>query len=220
MPDSENNGNDTRLRILAAAEVLFAKDGYECMSMRAVTRQACVNLAAVNYHFGSKRDLVMEMLRRHIDPINARRLEMLEAVRKESVRRKKLPLRPLVVAFIEPMLKWTHDAGEMHIFRMVGRCITAPAELDDAIYMEFFSDLVVTFLTALQEALPDVPEAVLRMRFHFMVSSLLGVMIRMGRIMHDGQTCECAISPENAVNDLCDFLTSAMSAPIGEEMGL
>jgi len=68
-----------RDRILDAAESLFAGGGLEAMSMRAVTRRAHVNLAAVNYHFGSKHQLVFAMVRRRFEPINARRMERLEA---------------------------------------------------------------------------------------------------------------------------------------------
>ena len=49
---------DTKTRILDAAETLFVTGGYESMSMRQITASANVNLAAVNYHFGSKDALI------------------------------------------------------------------------------------------------------------------------------------------------------------------
>ena len=51
---------DTRERILDAAERLFMAHGYEGTSMRQITGDAAVNLAAVNYHFGSKESLMQE----------------------------------------------------------------------------------------------------------------------------------------------------------------
>ena len=50
--DSANK--DTATRILDAAERLFVEHGFEATSLRTITQQAEVNLAAVNYHFGSK----------------------------------------------------------------------------------------------------------------------------------------------------------------------
>ena len=70
----------TRARLLAAAERLFAKGGEEATSLRAVTREADANVAAVHYHFGGRDGLLREVLNRHIEPINRRRIELLDAL--------------------------------------------------------------------------------------------------------------------------------------------
>ena len=57
---------DTRERILDAAEHLFMEHGYDGTSMRQITGDAAVNLAAVNYHFGSKESLMQEVFRRRL----------------------------------------------------------------------------------------------------------------------------------------------------------
>jgi AcrR family transcriptional regulator len=49
---------DTKKRILDAAERLFAREGFHSTSLRMLTKEAGVNLAAVNYHFGSKEELI------------------------------------------------------------------------------------------------------------------------------------------------------------------
>mgnify|MGYP000184469773 CR=1 FL=1 len=58
--DTPKNSVDTRSRILDAAEVLFMEHGFDGTSMRMITSQAGVNLAAVNYHFGTK-ELLMQI---------------------------------------------------------------------------------------------------------------------------------------------------------------
>src|SRR5439155_8021124 len=68
----------TRERILDAAERLFAERGYDGASLRAITGQARVNLAAVNYHFRSKRALMRAVLARLLEPLNEKRLALLE----------------------------------------------------------------------------------------------------------------------------------------------
>ncbi|MBS1131732.1 MAG: transcriptional regulator, TetR family, partial [Proteobacteria bacterium] len=75
---------DTRERILDAAERLFMAHGYEGTSMRQITGEAGVNLAAVNYHFGSKESLMQEVFRRRLDWLNDERMRVLNAYEKEA----------------------------------------------------------------------------------------------------------------------------------------
>ncbi len=55
-------------RILNAAELLFAEHGFAETSLRSITSRAGVNLAAVNYHFGSKKALIQAVFSRYLDP--------------------------------------------------------------------------------------------------------------------------------------------------------
>src|SRR6266702_2372929 len=59
---------DTRSRILDVAEELFGEQGLDRVSIRDITRKAKVNLAAINYHFGSKEDLIAAILEAFIRP--------------------------------------------------------------------------------------------------------------------------------------------------------
>ena len=59
---------DTKERILDAAEQLFGEHGPSDTSLRAITAAAGVNLAAVNYHFGSKEKLIEAVLSRRLEP--------------------------------------------------------------------------------------------------------------------------------------------------------
>ena len=60
--------NDTVDRILHAATILFAERGFAETSLRTITGMADVNLAAVNYHFGSKKELIQAVFSRFLDP--------------------------------------------------------------------------------------------------------------------------------------------------------
>src|SRR5436309_1730118 len=79
--------HETRTRILDAAEALFMQHGFEGTSMRLLTAHAGVNLAAVNYHFGSKDALIEAVFRRRLDPMNASRVAELERLETESAAR-------------------------------------------------------------------------------------------------------------------------------------
>ena len=73
---------DTKTRILEAAEKLIVQYGPEKATLRRITAEAGVNLAAINYHFGSKANLENAILARFLDPIEARRIQLLEAAEK------------------------------------------------------------------------------------------------------------------------------------------
>src|SRR5207342_676033 len=74
----------TKDRILDAAESLFMEHGYEATSLRAITSGAGVNLASVNYHFGSKEELFQAVLTRRLDPMNQERLDLLSALERAA----------------------------------------------------------------------------------------------------------------------------------------
>src|SRR3982750_1892652 len=109
--------HETRTRILDAAEELFMQHGFEATSMRALTARASVNLAAVNYHFGSKHALIEAVFRRRLDPMNATRiagLDKLEATERSP------PPEAIIRAFLSPGLPLLEDAkgGGRHFVRL------------------------------------------------------------------------------------------------------
>jgi len=59
----ENETTETRKRILEAAAVVFADHGFAATTIRMICGRAQVNLAAVNYHFGTKEGLYRDVLR-------------------------------------------------------------------------------------------------------------------------------------------------------------
>ncbi|NJK32574.1 MAG: TetR/AcrR family transcriptional regulator [Deltaproteobacteria bacterium] len=75
------HGNETREFILATAERLFAEHGVAAVSNRQISEAAGqANNSAVAYHFGSKTDLVLAIVRRHVPAIERRRAEMLAKI--------------------------------------------------------------------------------------------------------------------------------------------
>src|SRR5260221_12505051 len=75
---------DTKTRILDAAESLFMEHGFEATSLRSLTTAASVNLAAVNYHFGTKEELFQAVLTRPLDPENQERTRLLQKVEPDA----------------------------------------------------------------------------------------------------------------------------------------
>ena len=115
--------NETKLKILDAAERLMAQHGVD-VSLRAITTAAEVNLAAVNYHFQSKDALLGAVVARRIGPINEQRLQMLDALERDFPNGR-LPLEGVLRAFLAPVIQL--DAGE-HVRILFGRLYSMPDE--------------------------------------------------------------------------------------------
>ena len=123
----------TKDRILGAAEELFAQYGFSGTSLRQVTSRADVNIAAVNYHFGSKENLVNEVFRRRMDEMTEKRLGAL----RQAVASRPGELEPILAAFVEPALAIAQDRhGGASFVRVLAR---AYAEKNDAL-RKFLSD--------------------------------------------------------------------------------
>jgi len=97
---------ETKERILDAAERLFADRGFEATSIRDITGAADVNLASINYHFRTKRELIAAVFIRRVGPINQRRLTLLDEIEQKAG-----PKPPTVEALIEAMIRPAADTG-------------------------------------------------------------------------------------------------------------
>ena len=126
--------NDTRDRILDAAERLSWRTVFDGTSMRMITGAANANLAAINYHFGGK-DALVEVFRRRLAALNARRLDELD--RLEAGRR--APLKPSRI--VEALLR--HRAGTRCRHRHGGRTfmrLLAPHNEPNAFVRQFLAE--------------------------------------------------------------------------------
>ena len=164
---------DTRERILDAAERLFMQSGYEGTSMRMITGEAGVNLAAVNYHFGSKEALLREVFRRRLSWLNRERLIALDAL--EAAARGE-PLKPSAIleAFFGTLLRMGEDEslGGMTFLRLFGRTLTDPADFIRNFFAGEYAEVIERYKRALFRALPDVPQEEIIWRLHLMLGSV------------------------------------------------
>lgn len=153
------------------------------MTLRDVTRAAGVNLAAVNYHFGSKTNLMRAVIRCRIEPINAERLQRLEGLVAEH-RPNAVPLEQIFGALFRPLFEHAAGArGKDHTFmQMIGRALTEPADFMRKMHKEFFTELSRRFLAELERACPELSEQDLQLRFYFAVSTMLGTVAEQVRL--------------------------------------
>lgn len=163
---------ETGERILDAAERLFVEHGYEATSTRMVTSAAGVNLAAVNYHFGSKEALMQAVLRRRLDALNRERLRILDAAEAKA---QGAPLKPSVIldGFFGTLLRMAagDDAGGTTFLRLLGRTMNEPSAFIRTFLAGEYQDVLERYKAALFKALPGVPKAEIIWRFHFMLGA-------------------------------------------------
>jgi len=159
--------HETRTRILDAAEELFMLHGFEGTSMRLLTAKAGVNLAAVNYHFGSKDALIEALFRRRLDPMNEERIAALDRLEDSSAEN-------IIRAFIGPSLHLIEDAkgGGRNFIRLLGRTYTEPAKTVRALIGQMYAPTMERYKAALERALPQMPRDELVWRMHFMFGTL------------------------------------------------
>lgn len=153
----------TAVRILDAAERLFAERGVANTSMRRITSAAGANVAAVNYHFGSRAALVEAVFARRMEPLNAERIRRLDIAAAKGA-----DASELLRAFMSPLLEMLgRGEADERFIRLLSRTFT---ETTDA--APFFDRAVAPawtrFVEAMAGALPDVPRQELQWRLHFL----------------------------------------------------
>jgi len=163
---------DTRQRILDAAERLFMEQGYDGTSMRQIATTAEANLAAANYHFGSKEALIQQVLKRRLDWLNGERLRVLNKLEAEADGK---PLKPsqIVDAFFGTLLRMGESEahGGATFLRLLGRTMTAPTGFIGTLFADEYADVLERYKAALFSALPGVPREEIVWRFHFMLGA-------------------------------------------------
>jgi AcrR family transcriptional regulator len=169
---------DTKNELLNAAEELFALQGYHTTSLRAITGKAKANLAAVNYHFGSKEALLRAVIERRLLPLNWLRRSRLEGVMADAAAADKRPeTRRLLAAFVEPTLSFRSSGrGARAFIILISRGLGEPDPTVRSIFIHAIQPLFAYFAECLAVALPMLPAREIFWRVHFMVGSLAHIM--------------------------------------------
>ncbi|GAA5229589.1 TetR/AcrR family transcriptional regulator [Arthrobacter cryoconiti] len=201
---------DTRTQILDAAEVIFAERGFSGASVRAITDLAGVNLAAVGYHFGSKRDLIAAVARRVIEPINVAQNVGLDRLLEQAPEPQ---VADLVSAFVGPLFDEipADDIGGSRKSLLIMTIITDPAKEMRNWMGSTEAAVRDRYRTAFMRALPNISSAELEFRMR----GLLAV-VAVDRIeMNNRGTLDSSdeLSGVSTRRWAMAFLVAAMKAP-------
>lgn len=202
---------DTRESLLDAAESLFSELGIQAASLRQITQHAGANLAAVNYHFGSKDGLVRAVFSRRLRPMNEERHRRLELVDLEAEDAVEQVLR----AFLEPLLRLVSEKpeGVRGFARLMGRAWSEPSEEVRAIIIEEIRETIDRFMAVFRKILPHLSEGELMWRFHFLAGAM-GHTVSCSYVLerYSGGTCHTG-DPDEILDQLTRFLAAGMRAP-------
>lgn len=205
---------ETKDRILDAAEKLFARDGFHFASMRAITSDANANIAAVNYHFGSKEALLEEVLKRRLIPLNAIRQERLEAVRDQAERDGRVPTPEDVLrAFMVPTVQFCcQEPGAENFSTLVGRAIAEPDDTIRNVFIHYIMPLFTLFFDLLQKSLPGLDADTVFWRLHFSIGSMTHTMRLLGNIELMPEGLKREIDVDTLVADLMKFVIAGVKS--------
>ncbi len=209
---------DTKSRILDAAESLFTEHGYEATSLRQLTAAAGVNLAAVNYHFGSKEELFQAVLTRRLDPMNQERIQLLARYERDAGGRP-LACEKILSAMLIPALKLSRDEkrGGKDFLRVLGRAYADPAPFIRHFLSAQYAEMISRFKDAFQKSLPHLSKQELTWRLHFVMGALSYTLAGT-----DALKLLAQVVPLDKDNDemllerLAPFLAAGLKAPLGD----
>ena len=166
------NETTAKTRILDAAELLFAKYGIANVSVRDITAEAGVNIAAVNYYFGSKDELIKAVFIRRLEPIDKDRLELLDKTEQESGSTPP-KVEAILTALILPIVERGYSGkGDGTFFQLMGRCFTESNDAIEPLLREHAAPTIRRFDQVFMQALPGITKEELFWQMTFVMGAL------------------------------------------------
>jgi AcrR family transcriptional regulator len=204
----------TLARIFAAAEELFAEQGYDRASFRSITKRAGVNLAAAHYHLGDKKLLYTTILTRRLRQINELRLARLDEAERQAGD-KAVPLELILEIMARPFFEGGSDASGAgtHFPRMLGRTLLEPLPFTQELIAREFQPATARFAQALRRHLIHLtPE-----EFLWRMSFVIGALHHSLATLHRMKELTRGICRDNDQAGACrrfvQFATAALAVP-------
>lgn len=216
--------SEPKLRLIEAAEALFADRGFDTVSVRDITKLAKANVASINYHFGSRDGLLAVVLTRYIAPVNEERLLRLDQAEKTHGN-KPVPLEVIVDAFARPLVTQVRksELSERLFYKLLGRSFaqqdeTLPPELETQ-----FRVIISRFIRTLAKTLPGVPSEELIWRLHFVAGAMVHMLTHGDCIQHLTQGSSGTPTMDTTISRFIRFsaagLREGLEAPPQETKG-
>ena len=164
---------ETKARILEVAERLFAERGLDAVSIRDITGAAQVNLGAINYHFGTKQELIAAVFDRRMGPLTDERLRALNAA-EEAAGDKPPKLEAVLEAIFRPAIEQAMDPtrGGATFGKLMARCLVEPNPVVEKAMRGHFEPVVRRFDAALLRVMPKLAPEDVFWRMHLLIGAL------------------------------------------------
>ncbi|WP_282040840.1 TetR/AcrR family transcriptional regulator [Halomonas alimentaria] len=207
--------NDTVTRILDTAEVLFAERGFAETSLRTITSKAKVNLAAVNYHFGSKKSLIQAVFARYLDPFTERFHGALDDLERRY-QGQAIPLEELLETMARSVLEVPAERNSLKVFmRLLGLAYSqAQGHLRRYIQQDYGS-VFTRFTELIRQATPELPDAERFWRLHFMLGTVIFTLSGLDALRDIAEKdYDEHVTVRDLVRRLRPVVVAAMQAPL------
>ena len=205
---------DTKEQILDTAERSFAESGIDAVSLRAITAEASVNLAAIHYHFGSKEALVKAVFARRLIPLNRERVRLLDEVEARAGE-EPLTVEDVLRTLFSPAIRLSRDPERGETFmRLCGRFYAELGEYMRPMFEELFKEVIERFMAAFRRACPELPVKELFWRTHFAVGAMVHTMCDSDRLKMISQGVCDPSDVEDTVERMVQFTAAGMRAPV------
>lgn len=202
----------TRSKILRAALEVFATRGFEAATLREITDRAKVNVAAIHYHFGSREELVHEVMRAVSEPVNRSRLEALERAPRP------LTTGAVIEALIAPPVLLSFEPGGQWrlLIRLLVQARALPREVTNHAIFEQYDALALTFVEAMMQADPALAREEAFWRYAFAIGSMMYIVSDSDQGYHrlqrlSGGLCDTGDATA-IVRQLVAFISAGMQA--------
>lgn len=165
----------TKTKILDAADILFAENGFNGTSLREITGQASVNLAAVNYHFGSKKELIKAVMSRYMDELSPQLESALSLICEAE---SKPTLKDVFSAFVDPLLSLNDfkENGTSTFLQLLGRGYSDSQGFLRWFLTTQYPNVFTTFTKAVKIAYPELSTEEMFWRLHFTMGTIVFTM--------------------------------------------
>jgi len=172
------NGDQTREKIINAAERLFGALSFDTVSLRDITNEAGVTLALASYHFGAKENLFSAIIARRAEILNHTRRERLSALEAAGA----LTAEALLDAFMRPLFEQmqSDDNGWQAYLMLLAKLATHDRWLP--YIQENFDETANIFIARLKQLLPDVADEHLTRGFSFVLVLMLQTVSKNRRL--------------------------------------
>lgn len=215
--------SETATRILDVAEGLFAELGLEATSMRLITQQAAVNLAAVNYHFRSKEALFEAVFIRRLEPWATACLQQLDALEaRVSAAKESLTAEAVVMTYVRPALSLSQDPlrGGAKFVRLFSRVLVENhRQLRETVSRQY-RGFVARYTRALGRAVPALSEEEVEWRMHLGFGVMFHAFAGNDILKVFGRSGVSARDPNRIARHIVPFIVAGLtSPPAGESFG-
>ena len=210
-------GRDTRERLLATAEELFATRGIDAVSVRDITEAADANTASINYHFGSKRGLIDAIVERRAEALGRRRADLLDELEGTAP----VDLRAVTRAMVLPTAELVHDDPTGRFYVSFLAALGDHPELMPA--LDAFEPATERYLRALARATPELPPKVRVLRFAVakdLTNRVLGQTNGPIHVWAERHGVEIDDGEHGRVDSVVDMLVGIFTAPVSVPSGV